>query len=224
MKTVILLSVACLIFVVAMFLLITGFSAFSRLQRKETTMPSRRSRGLAWRRLNGALERMLRRMRDIVSRFGHASQHEDFERTIPQMIDVLVLGLQAGLSFDQAFMLYAERFESNLSRKCQQCSAAWQSGLSSRTDALHDLAIEVDVDVLYRMVDLVTLALQFGVALTPLLALLADDARKSYRARTEENVLKAGTKMLIPTGLLILPALLMLVMGPAILQIAEEFF
>jgi Flp pilus assembly protein TadB len=169
----------------------------------------------------GRLEVLLAKLRQP---FGRNLTQLDHERALPQMIDVLTLGLQAGLSFDQAFMLYAQRFDTGLARCCRVQGLAWTGGLITRDDALRQLGEEVDIDVFYRLTDLVVFALRFGVSLAPLLDLLASEARRSYLARMEEKVLKAGTKMLIPTGMLILPALLILVMGPAVLQIADEFF
>ncbi len=224
MRTLLVTMAACFALLGALALLIPAGPLSLRLR----TRGRRGNRGLLGGRARNRSCRVFQGtfkcIKNVTFRFGKASRREEFEQAVPQMIDMVVLGLQAGLSFDQAFMLYADRFESDFAQMCQRSGMAWQSGLASRSDALRDLATDIDVDAFHRMVDLVTLALQYGVTLTPLLLLLADDARKTYRARVEEQVLKAGTRMLIPTGLLILPALLMIVMGPAIIQIVEEFF
>jgi len=151
------------------------------------------------------------------------SMRENAEYEFPRMLEIIVLGLQAGLSFDQSFGLYLDRFDTPLARRCRVRCIAWLNGLEKREDALRGLASTLDIDAFYRLSDVVVFALQFGVPLAPLLSSLADDARKTSRAHIQERILKAGTKMLVPTGVLILPAMLVLVMGPAVLQMAEEF-
>ena len=58
--------------------------------------------------------------------------------------------------------------------------------------------------------------------MTELLIDLAQEARREYRALQQEKVAKAPVKMLLPTGALILPAMLLLVMGPIVLDLMER--
>ena len=61
-------------------------------------------------------------------------------------------------------------------------------------------------------------SLRFGVSLAENLDALAEEARARYRAACEEAIAKAPVKMLIPTCGLILPAMLLLIMGPVLLE------
>lgn len=188
-------------------------------QKRRERMPGGADGGASSR-----IGRNIRRALSDMSAFrAGADERECTSREFPRMLDVIGLGLQAGLSFDQAFSLYIERFDTHLSKRCRIRCAGWLSGLEERESALRGLADELGTTAFRRFADLTAFALQFGVSLAPLLESLADDARKENTARLQERVLKAGTKMLVPTGIFILPAMLLLVMGPAILQMAEQF-
>ena len=66
-------------------------------------------------------------------------------------------------------------------------------------------------------------SLRFGSSLTGSLDSVAVQVRKEYRARKEEEVAKAPVKMMVPTGVLILPAMLILVLGPVMLELMVGF-
>jgi tight adherence protein C len=145
-----------------------------------------------------------------------------FERDLPALLEVVALGMQAGMGFDQAFALYTERFETPLAGCCQQSLVVWQKGLKSRDEGMRELAERVGTASFRHFCSSVLRALRFGAPLTQLLLDLAREARKEYRARREEQVAKAPVKMLLPTGALILPAMLLLVMGPIMLDLMRK--
>ena len=64
---------------------------------------------------------------------------------------------------------------------------------------------------------------RFGSSLAESLESAAAEARAEHRARLEERVAKAPVKMMMPTGALILPAMLLLVLGPVLLELANGF-
>lgn len=64
-------------------------------------------------------------------------------------------------------------------------------------------------------------SLRFGSSLAGSLEAAAAEARAEHRARLEERVAKAPVKMMMPTGALILPAMLLLVLGPVLLELAN---
>ena len=145
-----------------------------------------------------------------------------FERELPACLEVVALGMQAGMGFDQAFALYTERFDTALARCCREPLAVWQKGLKSRDECLRELADKVGTASFRHFCSSVLRALRFGAPMTQLLLDLAAEARKEYRAQRQELVAKAPVKMLLPTGALILPAMLLLVMGPIILDLLRK--
>jgi len=145
-----------------------------------------------------------------------------YRSELPKMFEIIALGMRVGLAFDQAFALYARSFSTPLAQQCRERFEVWERGLITREAGLRDLAAHIGLKEFDRFTSLSLRALDYGAPLTHLLYNLADDARKSYRAERQTKVAKAPVKMLIPTGAFILPAMMMLVLGPIILDITER--
>lgn len=142
---------------------------------------------------------------------------------LPEMLEVVALGLRSGLSFDRSFDLYCSHFDSGFARACAQARRRWDMGLSTRSEALRDLAGSYDSALLKRAVESIVRAQRFGSSLTEPLEAMAAESRALRKARVEERVAKASVKMMLPTGTLILPAMLLLVLGPVLLELMEGF-
>lgn len=140
------------------------------------------------------------------------------ERHVPEMVDAVALGMRAGLSFESAFALYCDRFDDELAAACRRACLSWESGLVSRDEALGRLAQDMDVSSLTTFVNNVMRCLRFGSPMSRMFEIMASEARSCYRAKMEEMVAKAPVKMLVPTAALILPAMLIVVMGPLLLE------
>ena len=145
-----------------------------------------------------------------------------FERDLPACLEVIALGMQAGMGFDQAFALYTQRFNTPLAQHCCESLTVWQKGLKSRDEGMRELSDRIDIPAFRHFSSSVLRALCFGAPMTQLLMDLAQEARKEYRAKRQELVAKAPVKMLLPTGALILPAMLLLVLGPIILDLLRK--
>lgn len=143
------------------------------------------------------------------------------ERDLSEMLEVVALGLRSGLSFDRGFALYGSHFGSELARACAGAQRAWSLGLTSRDEALRDLAASYDSPLFSRVVESMVRSLRFGSSLAEGLESAAAEARAVHRAQVEEQVAKAPVKMMVPTGTLILPAMLLLVLGPVLLELME---
>lgn len=146
---------------------------------------------------------------------------EEVERHLSEMLEVVALGLRSGLSFDRSFELYGSHFASPLARASASARRRWSLGLATREEALRGLAASYDSDQLARVIENVVRSLRFGSSLAESLESAAAEARAEHRARMEEKVAKAPVKMMMPTGALILPAMLLLVLGPVLLELAN---
>lgn len=146
---------------------------------------------------------------------------DGLERDLSEMLEVVALGLRSGLSFDRGFALYGSHFASELARACAGAQRAWSLGLTNREDALRDLAASYDSPLFARVVEGMVRSLRFGSSLAEGLESAAAEARAVHRAQVEEQVAKAPVKMMVPTGTLILPAMLLLVLGPVLLELME---
>lgn len=143
------------------------------------------------------------------------------ERDLSEMLEVVALGLRSGLSFDRGFALYGAHFDSTLARACMGVQRSWSIGLTRRDEALRDLAASYDSPLFARVVESMVRSLRFGSSLAGGLESAATEARAMHRAQVEERVAKAPVKMMVPTGTLILPAMLLLVLGPVLLELME---
>lgn len=145
------------------------------------------------------------------------------EEHLSEMLEVVALGLRSGLTFDRGFALYGAYFDNEFSRSCTRAYRSWSLGLCSRQEALRDLAASYDVPALSRVVDSILRSLRFGSALAGVLDEAGRQARASCKAALEERVAKAPVKMMLPTGALILPAMLLLILGPVLLELSGGF-
>ena len=115
----------------------------------------------------------------------------------------------------------SRRLRLSRARACVGAQHAWSLGLTNREDALRDLAASYDSPLFARVVENMVRSLRFGSSLAEGLESAAAEARAVHRAQVEERVAKAPVKMMVPTGTLILPAMLLLVLGPVLLELME---
>lgn len=147
----------------------------------------------------------------------------DADQHLSEMLEVVALGLRSGLSFDLSFALYGDHFEGEFARSCGLAYRRWALGLMTREESLRLLASSYECEQLGRFVDSVVRSLRLGTSLAGVLEEAASQSRATYRAALEERVAKAPVKMMLPTGTLILPAMLLMVMGPVLLELAGGF-
>jgi tight adherence protein C len=183
-------------------------------------MPARhRATGLSW---------LMAQPAELVKSVGLKSRLQRERLSLglefPRMLEITALGMKAGLGFDQAFALYSRGFSTPLARMCNERLEVWERGLITRENGLRDLADAVGLPEFSRFASLVTRSLSYGASFTHLLTELAGDARKSYRAARQEAVAKTPVKMLVPTAAMILPAMLILVLGPIVMSMTERMF
>lgn len=147
----------------------------------------------------------------------------NLEKYLPEMLDVICLGLRSGLTFDRSLMIYTSHFKNNFSKEWEFAHNKWAGGICLREDALRDLAKTYESNELSRTIENIVRALRFGSSLVESLEESAHKSRIYYKTKQEEIVAKAPVKMMIPTGTLILPAMLMLVLGPVLLELVNGF-
>lgn len=133
---------------------------------------------------------------------------------IPVMIDVVVLGLSAGLSFDSSLELYCSRYGDALSRELGHALLSWRMGAETRGEALERAASSLSVPQLARFGSVVCESLAFGSPLAETLERQAQVMRDERRSLVEEEIERAPVKMLVPLGTLIVPAMLLSILGP----------
>ena len=176
------------------------------------------------RRYAGAVRGLARReARALVSvvraicarRFGGARRAEEVGLgDVAEMADVIGLGLAAGLSFDGALALYCENSTGPLPRRMARAQLAWRVGAGSRDEELAAAARDMDVPELGSLAVAVGQAVALGAPVAGVLEAQAREMRSAHRAAVERRIERASVKLLVPTGTLILPALLLSIVGP----------
>ncbi len=140
------------------------------------------------------------------------------------MADIIAMGVRSGLSFDAALDLYCTKFDNVLARHLREAHLEWQSGITSRKEALTALSMRVNSKALRRFSETSLQAIHHGSPLADMLERFSVDIRRRRRAAIERQIAKAPVKLLIPTGTCILPAMLILIMGPVLLQFVQTGF
>lgn len=133
---------------------------------------------------------------------------------VSEMVDVVRLGLSAGLSFDAALGIYCEHRRGLLARRMEAARLSWQIGIEGRERALMGVARDTGLRALESFAASVGQALALGSPLADTLESLSAECRAAHRSEVERQIERAPVKLLIPTGTLILPALLLAIMGP----------
>lgn len=151
------------------------------------------------------------------------ARSEQLEKNLPEMLEVVSLGLRSGLTFDRSLNIYTQHFDNDFSSSCKLAQQKWESGVKTRELALRDLAASYESFLFSRIVDSIIRSIRFGSSLVESLEESCVEARNIYKSNQEAKVAKAPVKMMIPTGTLILPAMLLLVLGPVLLNLIGGF-
>ena len=147
-----------------------------------------------------------------------AARRQAVQRSLPATLDLLVLALEAGMSLDGALREVVTEWHSPASRELERVSTLTQFGMS-RGEALQEVAESLDMEIMRRLAGRVSAAERLGASLVLILRAEADEARHERRTIASRKIAQAPTKILIPAALLILPATLIVLLGPAIPQV-----
>lgn len=186
-------------------------TGFARAEARDIAMACRREAALIFAAARSLIDAVAARVR-------RATGARDSQRVtlgeVFEMIDVVRLGLSAGLSFDAALEIFCANRASLLAVRLERACMAWQVGVGTREDELMAAARDLDVRALETFAITVGQALALGAPLAETLAAQSREIRAAHRAAVEREIERAPVKLLIPTGTLILPALLLSILGP----------
>lgn len=140
---------------------------------------------------------------------------------LPDALDLLVVCVEAGVSLDAAINRVGEEIRMDnkaLSEEIQLLDMEVRAG-KLRRDALKSLALRTDLDDIRSLVALLGQTEKFGTSVAQALRVYSDSFRTARMQRAEEIAAKLPVKMLIPLALFILPAIFVVILGPACIQI-----
>jgi tight adherence protein C len=152
-----------------------------------------------------------------------ARQRKDRIRAeLPDALDLMAVSVEAGLGFDGAISKLTEHMEGPLADEFALTLSEIRIG-ESRQDALKKLSDRTGTPELSSFVRSIIQADQLGISLGRILRVQAADSRLKRQAAAEEKAMKAPIKMLFPTVLFIFPAMFLVILGPAFLNLSKIF-
>ena len=156
----------------------------------------------------------------------YVKQHRDLrveaiERELPDVLDVLAISVEAGVGLEGAIQAVVERFSSPLGEELGHMLSEMELGLSRR-EALQNLRARTDIPDLNGFVLALLQADALGMPMTRVLQTQAEEMRRRRRGKVREAAAKLPVKILFPLILFILPALFIVILGPAVITISEN--
>jgi tight adherence protein C len=159
---------------------------------------------------------------DVVVTSRTRKRRDLMRRELPDSLDVLAVSVEGGLGFDAALARLGEHLEGPLVEEFLLVLAELRIG-ESRAKALRKMAERVDIPELTAVVNSLIQAEQLGSPLGRMLRIQAEESRNRRQVAAEERAMKAPVKMLVPTAILIFPAMFVVILGPALLKLNEAF-
>lgn len=148
------------------------------------------------------------------------SRQNAIEAALPDALDMLTIGVEAGLAFESAMLRVGEQWDNALSREFTRVVSEMRLGMPS-SEALRRMADRCDVADLTTFVAILIQSSQLGVSISGVLHAQADQMRIKRRQRAEERSRQASVKIVIVIALFILPSLFIVILGPSIPRILE---
>src|SRR5450755_801441 len=144
---------------------------------------------------------------------------------LPDGLDLTVICVEAGLSLDQAMMRVGEDLRTahpELSGEFHLFDLETRAG-KPRVEALRNLAERTGVDDIRSLVGTLIQTDRFGTSIAQALRVHSDSLRTERRQRAEEQAAKTTVKMIIPLVLFVMPSLIFVTVGPAVIQLMHVF-
>jgi tight adherence protein C len=161
----------------------------------------------------GVLDRLIRQ------------RQERIRRSVPDALDLMVVCVEAGVSLDAAILRVAREIRlahTDLAHELAVVNRKTNAGIP-RDTALRSLWQRTGVEEIRTLVSSMIQSEKWGTSIATVLRVSAETLRRKRRQTAEKKAKQAPLKLTFPLVLFILPALFIVIMGPALVQIITEF-
>ncbi len=150
------------------------------------------------------------------------ARKERMRNQLPDIMDLLVVSVEAGLGFDAALLRLYEKNKSEMMTELIQATKDIQRGMSKK-EAYDSLAKRCDFKELSSFLSALVQADQLGISIKSVLTTQSDALRLERKQRAEEKALKAPVVMMLPMVMFIFPVIFIVLLGPAVMNIMDAF-
>ncbi len=153
-------------------------------------------------------------------------RRETIRRAFPDALDLLLICVEAGISIEHAFRRVSEEIGRQSVALAEELTltTAELAFLPDRRIAYENLARRVDVDSVRQIVTVLNQAERYGTPLASALRTVAQESRDMRMAEAEKKAAALPPKLTVPMIVFFLPVLFVVILGPAVLQAAKNFF
>jgi len=146
----------------------------------------------------------------------------EMEKMLPEVLDMLSISVEAGLGFEQALVKVAGHFEGPLIDEIAITNREMTMG-RNRKDALLLLGDRCEIEEVKTFVRAIVQAVQLGISMKNVLRAQSVYMRQTRKNKIEEKAMKVSVKILLPMAMFIFPVMFIVLLGPAMYQIAVQF-
>jgi tight adherence protein C len=157
---------------------------------------------------------------DLILNSALSTRKQVIARALPDFLDLLTVSVEAGLGLDSAMAKIAERMRGPLKEEILITLHQIRMG-KTRAVALREFADRCNVDDLTTFITALIQSQQLGISLGQVLRIQAEQIRTIQKQRIEERAQKAPVKLLVPLILCIFPAMFVVIIGPAAINIYD---
>jgi len=144
------------------------------------------------------------------------------EREMPDLMDLLVVTVEAGMSFNASLKVATERLDGPLGDELRLTLQEQSLGLAA-DQALRNMLLRCDTVGVRSFVRSILQGETLGVSIGQIMRNLAQEVRLQQKASAEERAQKAPVKMLFPLIFLIFPAMFIVLLAPAVMEFSKAF-
>ena len=146
---------------------------------------------------------------------------EEIDRRLPELIDLLIATVEAGMGFTASLGLVSDRFEGPLGEELKLTMQQQSLGMSIQS-ALDEMVLRCDTPSVRAFTRTASRGESLGVSIGPVLRELSTDQRRRHRMAARAKMQKAPVKMIFPLVFLVMPALMIVIFYPALYGIKHS--